>query len=101
MQTMITPELIARINELARKKRAQGLTVKEKKEQAVLRRIYLDGIRAQMVEMLDSIEIVDEPAADAGTSNPDSSPRSKMGTPGAIDIDLTAMPAFQDKEHIH
>ena len=42
---MITPELIARINELARKKRSEGLTEEELAEQAKLRRIYLETTR--------------------------------------------------------
>ena len=58
---MITKELIARINELSRKQRSTGLTEEEKKEQANLREIYLEGIRGQMRQMLDNIEIVDGP----------------------------------------
>ena len=56
---MITPELIARINELSRKKRAEGLNQQELEEQAELRRIYLDSIKAQVRDMLDTIEFVD------------------------------------------
>lgn len=56
---MITPELIARINELSRKKRAEGLNQQELDEQAELRRIYLDSIKAQVRDMLDTIEFVD------------------------------------------
>lgn len=59
---MITKELIARINELSRKQRSTGLTEEEKKEQANLREIYLEGIRGQMRQMLDNIEVVDAPA---------------------------------------
>ena len=55
---MITPELIARINELSRKQRSTGLSEEEKKEQKNLREIYLEGIRGQMRQMLDNIEIV-------------------------------------------
>lgn len=58
---MITPELIARINELARKKRTVGLTKDEAAEQQTLRRQYLDSIREQVKGMLDNIEIVDAP----------------------------------------
>ncbi|MCR5440100.1 MAG: DUF896 domain-containing protein [Selenomonas sp.] len=58
---MITPELIARINELARKKRSTGLSEAELAEQQKLRRIYLDGIRDQVKGMLDNIEVVDAP----------------------------------------
>ncbi len=56
---MITPELLARINELARKKRTVGLTEEELAEQKGLYKIYLAAIREQMTNLLDSIEIVD------------------------------------------
>ena len=62
---MITKELIARINELSRKQRSEGLSDEEKKEQKNLREIYLEGIRGQMRQMLDNIEIVDDPKAAA------------------------------------
>ncbi|WP_425057782.1 hypothetical protein SCACP_23220 [Sporomusa carbonis] len=56
---MITPELIARINELAKKSRDTGLTDNERAEQAVLRRQYIDHIRAQVKAQLDCIKLVD------------------------------------------
>ncbi|MBR0289114.1 MAG: DUF896 domain-containing protein [Selenomonadaceae bacterium] len=56
---MITPELLARINELARKKRTIGLTEEELSEQKELYKIYLAAIREQMTSLLDSIEFVD------------------------------------------
>ncbi len=56
---MITPELLARINELARKKRTVGLTEEELAEQKELYKIYLSSIREQMTSLLDSIEFVD------------------------------------------
>lgn len=45
-------EKIDRINELARKKKTVGLTQAELEEQAVLRREYLDGFRANMEDIL-------------------------------------------------
>ncbi len=45
---MISPESIARINELSRKQRSEGLTESEKDEQARLRRLYLDHIKGQV-----------------------------------------------------
>lgn len=51
---MITPEVIARINELARKQREGGLTAAEKEEQAGLRRLYIDHIKGQVKEALDA-----------------------------------------------
>lgn len=56
---MITPELLARINELARKKRTVGLTEEELAEQKELYKIYLAAIRGQVTNLLDSIEFVD------------------------------------------
>ncbi len=56
---MITPELLARINELARKKRTVGLTDEELAEQKELYKVYLTAIRGQVTNLLESIEIVD------------------------------------------
>lgn len=56
---MITPELLERINHLARKKRTIGLTDDELAEQKELYKIYLAAIREQMTSLLDSIEFVD------------------------------------------
>ena len=56
---MITPELLERINHLARKKRTIGLTDEELAEQKELYKIYLAAIRGQVTRLLDSIEFVD------------------------------------------
>ena len=48
---------IERINELARKKKAEGLTDEETKEQAALREEYLAGYRENLRTMLDSIVV--------------------------------------------
>lgn len=48
---------IDRINELARKKKAEGLTDAEIAEQAELRKEYLAAIRASVVSSLDSTVI--------------------------------------------
>ena len=58
---MITPELLARINELARKKRTVGLSDEEAAEQKKLYEIYLSAIRAQVTNLLDNIEFADAP----------------------------------------
>ena len=58
---MITPEMIQRINALAKKKKEQGLTEVELAEQATLRRLYLDTIRGRLKSTLENIEIVDDP----------------------------------------
>ena len=39
------PKKIARINELAKKKKTEGLTAEEKVEQAKLREEYIEGIK--------------------------------------------------------
>ena len=59
MNNAITPELLARINELARKKRTAGLTEEELAEQKELYKVYLAAIRGQVTSLLDSIEFVD------------------------------------------
>ena len=58
---MITKELIARINELSRKNRSSGLSEDERIEQQNLREQYLAGIREQVSNMLDQVEIIDTP----------------------------------------
>ncbi len=52
--------LTKRINELARKAKAEGLTDAEKEEQKVLRREWLKKFRENFRAQLDNIEIVDE-----------------------------------------
>lgn len=52
---MITKELVDRINWLARKQRSEGLTAEEKEEQHRLRQQYLQGIRSQVTDALDSM----------------------------------------------
>lgn len=51
---------IDRINELARKSKAEGLTEEEKAEQYELRQEFLAEIRADVKSQLESIEIVDD-----------------------------------------
>lgn len=57
---MITDKMIQRINELARKKKKEGLTAEEQKEQAKLRQQYLQAIRGSVKNQLDQIRIVDK-----------------------------------------
>ena len=56
-ETMITQEMIDRINTLYHKSQAVGLTEEEKEEQASLRRDYIEAIRASMCSNLNSISI--------------------------------------------
>lgn len=50
-------EQIARINELAKKKRTVGLTEQEEKEQQVLRRQYIDEFKQNLQLTLDNTYI--------------------------------------------
>lgn len=51
---------LKRINELARKAKAEGLTPEEKQEQQVLRQEYIAAFRASTKAQLDSIVLVDK-----------------------------------------
>jgi uncharacterized protein YnzC (UPF0291/DUF896 family) len=51
-------EVIARINVLARKAKAEGLTEEELVERDKLRRIYIDSVKANLVGSLESTYIV-------------------------------------------
>ena len=55
---------IDRINELARKKKAEGLTEEELAEQAVLRKEYIEGYRRSVRAHVEGIKIVDEDGND-------------------------------------
>lgn len=56
---MITNEQIARINELAAKKKAGTINEEELAEQAKLRKLYIESFRANLKAQLDNIELVD------------------------------------------
>ena len=47
-------EVIARINELAKKAKTEGLTEEELVERDKLRRIYIDSVKANLVGQLDN-----------------------------------------------
>jgi uncharacterized protein YnzC (UPF0291/DUF896 family) len=51
---------ITRINELYRKSQAEGLTDAEKKEQADLRREYVESVRKNLRGQLNNINIQNE-----------------------------------------
>ena len=53
----MTPEKISRINALARKSKAEGLTEAEKAEQQALRQEYLADVKANFRSQLNNIEI--------------------------------------------
>ena len=72
---MITKEMLNRINELARKKRSVGLNQQELDEQKQLYKEYLENIRGQVINLLDSIEIVD-----ANETKKNESPKQQITT---------------------
>ena len=53
-------DTIARINELARKAKSEGLTPEELTERDKLRRIYIDAFKANLTGTLDNTYLVDE-----------------------------------------
>lgn len=57
---MLGKEKLDRINFLANKKKAEGLTDSEAKEQEELRKEYLAAFRKSFRQQLDHIEIVDK-----------------------------------------
>ncbi len=59
-------EKIDRINVLARKSKAEGLTEEERKEQDLLRKEYIANIRRNLRAQLDNIDLA---APDGTTEN--------------------------------
>lgn len=51
-------EKIARINELSRKSKAEGLTEEEKQEQTILRQEFIASFRNNLKAQLDNIDVV-------------------------------------------
>lgn len=51
-------EVIARINELAKKAKNEGLNKEELQERDKLRRIYIDNVKANLVGQLENTYIV-------------------------------------------
>lgn len=56
----MTQEKIDRINALARKSKAEGLTEEEKAEQAVLRKEYVASVRRSLEAQLENIYFVED-----------------------------------------
>jgi len=57
---MLTKEKMDRINELAKKKKTEGLTDAEAAEQAELRKEYITAFRAQIRGQLENIKFVED-----------------------------------------
>lgn len=55
---MSIDEVIARINELAKKAKAEGLNEEELQERDKLRRIYIDNIKAGLIGQMENTYIV-------------------------------------------
>ena len=55
---MSMDEVIARINELAKKAKTEGLTQEETVERDKLRRIYIDSVKASLTGQLDNTYIL-------------------------------------------
>ena len=51
-------EVIARINELAAKNKAEGLTAEELVERDKLRRMYIDNVKGNLMGQLDNTYIL-------------------------------------------
>lgn len=60
MSNGITKEMIARINELAAKKKSEGLTAEEQTEQKALYKEYLAAIRGQVRANLENVRFVED-----------------------------------------
>lgn len=56
---MITKGMIDRINQLAKKSKQEGLNEEEKLEQQELRKKYLEYVKSQVRQQLESIEFVE------------------------------------------
>ena len=88
-------DLIARINKLSRKKREQGLTPQEEKEQQELRAMYLKNIRHQIVDALESAgykpKKKQEQTCSCGHCSPRTEKRDEVPAPVRIFIKPSAL----------
>lgn len=57
---MISEEKVLRINFLAKKAKTEGLTEVEKEEQQILRKEYVEAVKANLRSQLERVEFVDE-----------------------------------------
>ncbi|MBR4073482.1 MAG: DUF896 domain-containing protein [Clostridia bacterium] len=70
----MTEDKIKRINELARKQKAEGLTEEEKNEQFKLRREYIESYKKSLVAQLENTYIVEPDGTKRKVSRKDETP---------------------------
>lgn len=56
---MLTEKKLTRINQLAKKAKTESLTDEEKKEQAALRKEYIDNVKKSFKNQLKSMKVID------------------------------------------
>ena len=56
----MTDETIARINELYKKSKSEGLSEEEKKEQTLLRQEFVASVKSNLRSQLNNIDMVNE-----------------------------------------
>lgn len=56
---MMSKEKLSRINDLAKKSKAEGLSKEEKQEQAELREEYLQNIRNSFTNQITTMTVID------------------------------------------
>lgn len=56
---MMSKEKLSRINDLAKKSKAEGLSKEEKQEQAKLREEYLQNIRKSFTNQITTMTVID------------------------------------------
>ncbi|HLR72873.1 MAG TPA: DUF896 domain-containing protein [Pseudogracilibacillus sp.] len=56
---MMSKEKLSRINDLAKKSKAEGLSKEEKQEQAELREEYLQNIRKSFTNQITTMTVID------------------------------------------
>ena len=72
----MTDEKLERINALARKSKAEGLTEAEKEEQAILRKEYIESFKRNLVAQLDNVYLVDEKGNEKKLEKKSKTPKS-------------------------
>ena len=56
-ENMKMDDVIKRINELYKKSKEEGLSEKEKEEQQILRRRYIDSVKSNFRAQLETVEL--------------------------------------------